>query len=112
VLTGATSGETATVVEVTTREGSWGSDDVKGTIHVTGTSDDFTGKEQVNGNVGGSNLFTLECNATRRYGRAWAESDMVEFRGKWYCQPHFEWAWNKQLIADEPVYITEGSERE
>jgi len=112
VLTGATSGETATVVEVTLDSGAWADGDAKGVIHVSGTSDDFTGDELVNGSVGGSDLFTLKCNATRRYGRAWAESDMVEFRGKWYCQPHFEWAWNKQLISEQHVYIQEGDERQ
>jgi len=106
-LTGATSGETATVSSVNRTSGSWAGGDATGTIIVTSPSDDFTADENINGSVGGNNLGTVILYIQRKYANRYPESMLIKVDGKYMCREHFSWRYRPKNISDAKVDITE-----
>jgi len=95
VLTGATSGDTGVVVDVTLESGAWSGTAV-GTIRMnTCTGIDAEGLwgqsgEELNGSVGGAGIVTLSDDGfSKVYGRPWPTSMLVERGGKLYCLEHY-----------------------
>lgn len=117
-LTGSESGATGVVNRVDLNSGSWAGGDAAGYVYLvdpTGYSMDqwecFFASETVNGSAGGTNILTVTSEANGilgRQGRVYAERDTVLFRGKRYCLSHYHMAWDKKLLDEARVDITEG----
>jgi hypothetical protein len=102
VLTGATSGKTATVSEVNKLNGDASLGTENGMVVVTSPSGDFTDGEILNGSVGGDAMATCHYFAEKRYGISYPESQLVTYEGKEYCREHFG-AIARSKIVDKSV---------
>lgn len=117
-LTGAESGATGVVNRVDLQSGSWAGGDAAGYVYLvdpTGYKMDqwecFYAAESVTGSTGGSGMLkvTSEANGILgRQGRIYPERDTVVFRGRRYCLSHYHMVWDKRLLDEARVDITEG----
>jgi len=97
-LTGATSGHTGVVENVTVVSGSWAANNAAGYVELSSpvgidaeTLQAFTDNETVNGSVGGTNMLTAEGAGNAKYwGILHPKSNMVEKDGGWYCKWHYK----------------------
>ena len=118
-LTGATSTDTGVVVDYQLHSGTFAGGDAVGVVTLktlTGTSMStstyvetvFQDNENLNGSTAGDNCMTVNGTPqVMKYGRLYPESQIVEFRGKKYCRPHFQAYWKNRLIDEQPMDISE-----
>lgn len=98
VLTGATSGETATVVSVSLSSGSWAGGDAAGWVLCSAPSTwDFdtghwgTEDEDINGSTGGNNILTVNgYGHIKKYGRLYRKGEIIESEWGNLCTAHYE----------------------
>jgi len=115
-LTGATSGDTGVVESVKVYSGSWAGGDAAGFVRVSSISGDdfdtqtiFQDNEQVNGSVGGNNMFTMNgAGQVKKYGRMYPQSEMVQRDGKWFCKAHYRFRYRHKDMDDVRINIDEG----
>lgn len=110
-ITGATSGNTGVIGTVWLRSGSYAGGDAAGVIELsspTGYEREnytmFSDNELLNGSTSGSNMSTVNgTGSVSINGVLYPQKDMVEYKGKYYCQPHFlyrfrqEWAMENEF---------------
>lgn len=118
-VTGATSGDTGVLAEVNLVTGSWAGGDAAGVFvlnTLTGSSINdkcnayvFSDDENLNGSTTGNNFATANgAGSVTRTGIMYPESDLVFYRGKNYCRPHFEWRYKTEFIDDQKLKDLEG----
>lgn len=105
-ITGATSGDTGVVTEVTRYGGAWADGDAVGVIEmsdVTGANSDgdiFTDNESVDGSVSGYAVIRVNgTGAVQGHGLLFPKRDLIKYRGRWHCRWHFDW-YVKRAIWD------------
>ena len=118
-FTGATSADTGVVVSTALYTGTYTGGDATGVVTLstlTGVSRDSTtlvetvyqDNETITGSTGGADMMTVNGTPqVNKYGRLYADGDIVVFRGKRYCRSHFQWKWNNKLIDETPIFIQE-----
>lgn len=118
-FTGATSGHTGVVVDYEIYTGTIAGGDATGVVTLktlTGVSRDsdtlvetmFQDNETITGSTGGADMMTVNGTPqVNKYGRHYAEGNIVVFRGKRYCRAHFPMKWRHKLIDEIPLDITE-----
>jgi len=116
VLTGATSGDTGVVTEVFNQfTGTYAGGDAEGYVEMstcTGVDEEqgtcFQDNETINGSVGGNNIITANgAGILQAYGILWPKSQMVKYRGHWYCREHYGWRTRPVYRDDLKVDVTE-----
>ena len=117
VLTGATSGATGVVVDVTVDSGAWDDDDAAGVITVsspTGITDALWGTEdeKVNGSEGGDEMFTLDGQGYEKvYGFLFPRSELVFDEGGYYCRAHHAFKFKVKRRDEQVLTITSEGEK-
>ena len=115
-LTGASSGHTGVVVEVETPiSGTWAGGDATGYLTVdTLVGDDleqgtiFDDDEAINGSTAGDNCLTADGDGVVKvWAVMWPKSQMVKFRGHWYCNEHHRFRAYPILRDEGKLIITE-----
>lgn len=106
-LTGATSGKTATVSEVSLQVGTYAGGNAIGTVVVTAQTGDFTELETINGSTGGTNIMTCRTSLTRGYGNLYPEGMLVTWEGREFCREHFGAIARSTIKAESIPGITE-----
>ena len=118
-ITGGTSGDTGTLESVDVRSGTWAGGDAAGTMVLTSPTGDNTGSktaaycfqdnENLNGSSAGSNFATANgTGSVVRTGVVYPECDLVNYQGKNYCRPHFEFKFRNKFIDEAKMNINEG----
>jgi len=68
----------------------------------------FQDDENINGSTAGDNCMTVNGTPqVNKYGRLYPESSLVTFRGKRYCQAHFDYVWRHTLMDEHVIDTTE-----
>jgi len=115
-LTGASSGHTGVVVEVETPlSGTWAGGDAAGYLTVdTLVGDDleqgtiFEDDEAINGSTAGDDCLTADgTGIVKVWAVMWPKSQMVKFRGFWYCNEHAGFRMRPILRDEGKITITE-----
>ena len=95
VLTGVTSGKSATVESVVPYKAN-GPEGTAVMVSPTGT---FTDGERINGSVHGASFAVCATYGDKRYGFGYPDTALIPYEGKTYCRPHF--AAYTQTIIDK-----------
>ena len=116
-ITGVTSGHTGVVDSSMTISGTYAGGDAVGYIMLTNPSgidgdsgDCFEDGENLSGSVGGGSFATADgAGIAKSYGvRLHPREGLIPFRGKTYCQCHFNKRWNKKLEDEAKFKLDEG----
>lgn len=124
-LTGATSGDTGVVVNVTLVDGTWAGGNASGFVEIdTLTGEDtemwtiFEDNETVNGSVGGNDMFTInepygeQAGYVKKFGILHPRGDLIKADdGFYYCSAHYDYRFYRKNLDDEKIDIKEGKER-
>ena len=109
-ITCGTSGDTGVVESVELYSGAWASNTAAGYINMTsptGLDDDgYWGEDAETATYSGGSVVLDGNGYMKAHGLLYPESDMIKFRGKWYCRPHFEFRW-RQKLRDERKFKLE-----
>lgn len=107
-ITGATSGDTGVVVVAYLRSGTYAGGDAAGVMELsspTGYEREnytiFQNDENINGSTSGDNMATVTGNPSVVFnGVLYPQTDMIEYKGKWYCSDHFVWRYKLEWEQD------------
>ena len=120
VVTGTTSGDTGIVHMAYLRSGSYAGGDAAGCLELRSP----TGYERENFTIFQKNEVLTGASAFRAAvvpdhpgslvvnGNLYPISDLVEYRGGWYCQPHFAWRFGHEWATDSVFKSSLEKERE
>ena len=119
-ITGATSGDTMVANRCVLISGTFAGGDAVGIIEGTSPTgydgailEIFTNDENLNGSVAGDNFATVnKIGAIQISGRLISESDLIEYRGKKYCKPHYLMKFRHDWVDDIKVDKKEGDRDE
>jgi len=110
-ITGGTSADTGVVEQIILTSGTWAAGTAKGYMSLTSpTGLDSDGHWGTDGetvtSTGGT--FVLDGEGTKKVdGYLYPESELVEFRGRWYCKPHFHFRWRQTLLDERTIILPE-----
>ena len=115
-ITGATSGDTGVLSRYVLVSGTFAAGDAVGIIEMTsptgyddGNLEIFQNDEALNGSTSGADFATAnKTGAVQISGRLIPEKDIVEYRGKFYCRPHFIFKFRNEWRDDEKPEQDEG----
>ena len=110
-VTGATSGDTGVLLNYVITSGTAAGGDAAGVLELTTPTgygnvllEIFSDNENLNGSTSGSNFATVNgTGAVQISGRLIPEKDLVEYRGKTYCRPHFAFKFRREWENDADV---------
>lgn len=115
-VTGATSTDTGVIANVTLISGTYAGGDATGVIEMTSPTgydsiqlDIFTDNENLNGSTSGANFATVNKTGTVQvWGRLIPDGEIIEYRGKNYCRPHFMFKFENEWKDDAEIDRSEG----
>lgn len=118
-VTGATSGDTGVLANYTLVSGTAAGGDGVAVLEMTSPTgygqsqlDIFHDNENLNGSTSGDNFATAKGKgAVQISGRLIPERDIVEYEGKFYCRPHFEFKF-RRTWQDEAEVDYDENDRE
>lgn len=111
-VTGATSGDTMVLDRYVLISGTFAGGDAVGVFEGTSPTgyDDaileiFQDNENLNGSASGANFATVnKTGAIEVSGRLVSDAELIEYRGKTYCRPHFKFKfendWKDEIKVD------------
>ena len=114
-VTGVESGDTGVVTVVEVMSGSWAGGDAAGYMtleDLTGENKSdyeiFTAGESLDGSEGGDDFAVVKYDGTLQvHGLLYPDEDLVEYKGKKYCRPHFLYRWGSTFKEEALPDITE-----
>ena len=117
-ITGATSGDTGVVTSVHLESGTWAGGDAIATVYMNGHTgiDADTGEwgsttETLNGSTSGSDWATRYVAPEQVYGRLFAEQEMVNVDGEWFCMDCYRRRYPKKYLDEYQITDDDDSVR-
>lgn len=120
IVTGATSGHTGVIEHAYLRSGTYAGGDAAGCLELTSPTGYeraeytvFQDNETLTGSTSLTNFATVNgAGSVVINGVLYPESDMVEYKGDWYCAPHFEWRFGFEWKDEQKFKSSLEKERE
>lgn len=119
-VTGATTGDTGVIEKVYLRSGTYAGGDAAGCLELTSPTGYelenwtmFQDNENLNGSTSGANFATVNhVGSVVVNGVLYPLGDLVEYRGNYYCKPHFAWRFGHEWKTDNIFKSTMEKDRE